>query len=228
MEVIELPSHLCKNICNQILKDSTFIAEKIALQNIILRAVLQHTDEQPHIAHIYLEGVLFGVAVQRKLGNGEVIAAGDDPRILDPLQASGIFCSGGAFSDNGVLEFLIFLGQLTGDRLEALLDAGFVLLFCVFHHVVFIRTHDVTLDAQHLIHLLAVHKGLYGIRHSADDGILQQELFHAAVQCVRHRRFRIQCFLQHINDRLGDPVCPQKFLKIQRVHIDYGFRTYGN
>ena len=55
VEVIELPSHLCKNICNQILKDSTFIAEKIALQNIILRAVLQHTDEQPHIAHIYLE-----------------------------------------------------------------------------------------------------------------------------------------------------------------------------
>ena len=88
----------------------SFVAEKITLQNVILRAVFQHTDEQTHIAHIYLESVLFGVAVQRQFGNGEVIAAGDDPCILDPLQASGIFCSCGAFSDNRILEFLIFLG----------------------------------------------------------------------------------------------------------------------
>ena len=110
VEIIELPSHLCKNIGNQVFKDGTFVAEKITLQNVILRAVFQHTDEQTHIAHIYLESVLFGVAVQRQFGNGEVIAAGDDPRILNPLQASGIFCSCGAFSDNRILEFLIFLG----------------------------------------------------------------------------------------------------------------------
>lgn len=66
--------HLCKNIGNQVFKDGTFVAEKITLQNIILRAVFQHTDEQTHIAHIYLESVLFGVAVQRRFGlRGKVV-----------------------------------------------------------------------------------------------------------------------------------------------------------
>ena len=228
VEIIELPSHLCENISNQVFKDSAFVAVEISLQDVILCAVLQHTHKQPHIAHIHLEGVLLGVAIQRQLGNGEIIAAGDDPRILNPLQASGIFCSGGTFSYNRILEFFIFLSQLTWDRLEALFDVGLILLSRIFHHVVLIRTHYITLDAQYLIHMLAVNKCLYRFRHSADDGILQQKLFHAAVQRIRYRRLRIQCFLQHINDRLGYTVCPQKFLKIQWVHIDHGFRTYGN
>ncbi len=32
VEIIELPSHLCENIGNQVFKDGTFVAEKITLQ----------------------------------------------------------------------------------------------------------------------------------------------------------------------------------------------------
>ena len=58
VEVIELSSHLGKNIRDQVFEDSSFVAVKIALQNVILGAVFQHTDKQPHITHIYLKGVL--------------------------------------------------------------------------------------------------------------------------------------------------------------------------
>jgi len=78
--------------------------------------------------------------------------------ILDPLQASGIFCGGGAFFYNGILEFLVFLGKLAGNGLETLLNAGLVLFLRVLYHVVLIGTNDVPLDTQDLIICLLVTK----------------------------------------------------------------------
>ena len=66
VEIVELSSHFGENIRDQILKDSSFVAIEIALKNVILGAVLQHTDKQPHIPHIHLECVLLGIAIQRK------------------------------------------------------------------------------------------------------------------------------------------------------------------
>ena len=42
---IEFTSHLAHEISHQILKDSTFVTEQIATQNIRLRVLIQHADE---------------------------------------------------------------------------------------------------------------------------------------------------------------------------------------
>lgn len=114
-----------------------------------------------------------GIAIQRKLCNGKVIAAGNDSRILNPLQTSGIFGGCGALPDNGILEFLILLGKLTRNGLKTFLNAGLVLFFRILHHVILIGAHDVTLDTEDFIHLLAVHKGLHCVGHPANNSVLQ-------------------------------------------------------
>lgn len=45
MKVIELSAHFVKDIRNQIFKDSSFVSIEIALKNVILCAVFQHTDK---------------------------------------------------------------------------------------------------------------------------------------------------------------------------------------
>ena len=61
VEIVELSPHFGENIRNQVFKDSTLVAVEIALKNVVLGAVLQHTDKQPHIPHIHLECVLLGI-----------------------------------------------------------------------------------------------------------------------------------------------------------------------
>ena len=208
MEIVELAPHLGEDIGDQVFKDSAFVAIEVALQDVKLRSVLQHADEQAGVAHIDLKGILFRVPIQRQLGNGQIVAPCDDASILDPLQASGIFCGGGAFFYNGILEFLVFLGKLAGNGLETLLDAGLILFLRVLYHVVLIGTNDVPLDTQDLIHLPAGHKGLDSIRHSSHNGILEQKLPHPVVQRFRHRGTGVQRTLQQRNDRFGDIIGP--------------------
>ena len=45
VEIVELSSHFGENIRNQIFKDSALVAVEIALKNVLLVAVLQHTDK---------------------------------------------------------------------------------------------------------------------------------------------------------------------------------------
>lgn len=132
VEIVELAPHLGEDIGDQVFKDSAFVAIEVALQDVKLRSVLQHADEQAGVAHIDLKGILFRIPIQRQLGNGQIVAPCDDASILDPLQASSIFCGGGAFFYNGILEFLVFLGKLAGNGLETFLDAGLILFSAYF------------------------------------------------------------------------------------------------
>ena len=45
VEIVELSPHFGENIRNQVLKDSALVAVEIALKNVVLGAVLQHTDK---------------------------------------------------------------------------------------------------------------------------------------------------------------------------------------
>lgn len=99
MEVIKLSAHFCKDVCNQIFKDCSLVSIEIAPQDVILCAIFQHTDKQTAVTHIDFEAIFFCIAVQGQLCNGEIAAAGNNTRILNPLQATGIPGSGGAFLD---------------------------------------------------------------------------------------------------------------------------------
>ena len=144
------------------------------------------------------------------------------------MQTPGVFRRGGAFFDHRILKFLVFPAELLRDGLKTFPDPGFVFLLRILYHIVLIGADNIPLDLQHFVHPLRVHKGLHGVRHAADNRILQEQLSHAAVQGLRDRSFLFQTFLQHFNDRIGNPVGPQKFLKVQRIHIDHGFRTDRN
>lgn len=85
----------------------------------------------------------------------------------------------------------LFLAELLWNRLKALFDSGFVFSLCVFYHVVLVGAYNVALDLQHRIHLLCIHESLNGIRHTADNHILQKKLPHAVVQSLRDGRFII-------------------------------------
>ena len=126
MEIVEFPPHFSKYICDQIFKNCSLIAIKISPQDVELCTILQHTDEQSAVTHIYLEYIFFGVSIQRQFCNGKIITA-----------------------DN------------------------------------------VALDLQHRIHLLCIHESLNGIRHTADNHILQKKLPHAVVHSFRDGRFII-------------------------------------
>jgi hypothetical protein len=79
-----------QNVCHEILKDGPLVAKQIALQNVKLCAVLKHGNEETGVGHIHLERVLVSIAVKRELGNMEIIASGNDARILYPLNAASV------------------------------------------------------------------------------------------------------------------------------------------
>ena len=91
MEIVEFSSHLTENIRNQIFKNRAFIAVKISLQDVVLCAILQHTDKKAAVPHIHLEYIFLSVPIQRQFRNAQIIAADNDTGILNPLKAPGIF-----------------------------------------------------------------------------------------------------------------------------------------
>ena len=67
------------------------------------------------------------------------------------------------------------------------LTAGKTLIVIAHRLSTIIGADNITLDLQHFIHLLRIHKSLYGVRHTADNHILQKQLFHAVVESFRNR-----------------------------------------
>ena len=97
MEIIELPAHLCQDIGSEVFKNGSFVAVQIALQHIELCAVFQHGDQQATVHHIDLKNILNGVPVQGQFRQRQIVAAANNARVLDPLQAAGKFGRGSAF-----------------------------------------------------------------------------------------------------------------------------------
>ena len=139
------------------------------------------------------------------------------------MQATGKLGCCCAFLHDGILEFLVLFAELFRNRLEALFDNRFVFLICVLHHIVLIRTNNIALELQHFIHALGIHKCLHHVRHSADDGILQQQLPHPSMERIRNRRLILQVRMEQCDDLLGNSIRPEKFFKIQWGHINDGF-----
>ena len=121
------------------------------------------------------------------------------------------------------MELFVFFAELLGNGLEALTNNCFVLSFGILHHIIFIGAYNVSLNLQHLIHLLCIHESLNSIRHSSYDCIVQQFLPHNLMQCRRNRSFIVKVLFKLVDYLRGYSVSPEKFLEVQGVHINNGF-----
>ena len=64
-----------------------------------------------------------------------------------------------------ILEFLIFFGQLPGNRSKALTDAAFIPILCILDHVIFIRMDDISLEQKDFLKIVPFYKALDDSRH---------------------------------------------------------------
>ena len=73
---------------------------------------------------------------------------------------------------------------------------------------------------------MRIDKSVYCVRHTANDDVLQEEVIHPVVDGLGDGDFLLQALVEKVDDLRRDAVCPQEFLKVQRVHVHDGLVTH--
>ena len=71
----------------------------------------------------------------RETGDIGIVAAADNAGVFQPLKRAKIGFTSSAGLNLAVLEFLVLLGQLLGDGIEALADMGLVFVRSILNHI---------------------------------------------------------------------------------------------
>ena len=73
---------------------------------------------------------------------------------------------------------------------------------------------------------MVLQEGTHSLRHTANDDVLQEEVIHPVVDGLGDGDFLLQALVEKVDDLRRDAVCPQEFLKVQRVHVHDGLVTH--
>lgn len=227
-EVVQALLLLVKSVCHQILEDGAFESSQVALQDIRPGPRAQHLDEQTDICRVNLEHIVFGIAFHRETGNIGIVAAADNAGVFQPLKRAKIGFTSSAGLNLAVLEFLVLLGQLLGDGIEALADMGLVFVRSILNHIVAVLLQDALVFLTDGVHIIGGQECVDGGGETTNSDIEVQILPHGHVDSFRNRRFLRVELPESLDDIRIHTVGPEELLEVQRVHLDDVLAAYRN
>ena len=178
-------------------------------------------DQQSGVGHIaFLRGVI-GAEREADVRIGSIKAGVDDHRLIQPDEGALVSTEAGVLVQRRQLILFLLPGELTGNSVKDGINL-FLIPGGKFGDVVPIQPQNSALGFIRRRKVLTVNIGQNGLRHSAYQHILSKFVHHLSVQSLTRGFLCLKACSDQRNGRLISQR-PEKFLKIQREHLDMFF-----
>ena len=199
---------LTQEISHKVLKNSSFITQKISLQNISLSPIVEHCHKNAYICYIYFEDVSNGITLQWQFRNLCVIASAYYSCILQPLNTTYILWRPSTFLNNWILEFLIFLRQLFRNWFKTFSDTCFVCIIRILNHILFVFGYKVALHIIYLFNIFSFQETIHDFRQTTYNDISVQQFHHSFMDTIRDCLFILKTWFDWVDDCVTNSICP--------------------
>ena len=143
----------------------------------------------------------------------------DDPRILQPFDASPVILEPGSLRHLGDLELAVLPGKLRGDPVKDICDPRLIQPFRILPDILFIIRDQLPLKFQCALECIPLYILPHHTGHTAQYAIIKKQ-----IPAHRQRKFPERLSLRHVCKKIIGQIIsvtfrPEELFKIQRVHL---------